>query len=64
MPLRQFYNDLTAMLIRFKESCVEWVMGRRSELQWAHTVFDHIIIHRLTLEQFNHRSNERTQDRS
>jgi len=28
----QFYNDLTAMLIQFKESCVEWVMGRRSEL--------------------------------
>ncbi|KAI0001514.1 BRO1-like domain-containing protein [Russula compacta] len=28
----QFYNDLTAILIRFKESCAEWVMGRRSEL--------------------------------
>ncbi|KAI9512028.1 pH-response regulator [Russula earlei] len=28
----QFYNDLTTMLIQFKESCVEWVMGRRSEL--------------------------------
>jgi programmed cell death 6-interacting protein len=29
----QFYNDLTAILIRFKEECVEWVMGRRSELK-------------------------------
>ncbi|KAI0293747.1 BRO1-like domain-containing protein [Russula brevipes] len=28
----EFYNDLAAMLIQFKESCVEWVMGRRSEL--------------------------------
>ncbi|KAI9461717.1 pH-response regulator [Lactarius psammicola] len=29
----QFYNDLAAMLIKFKESCLEWVMGRRSELR-------------------------------
>lgn len=29
----QFYNDLSAMLIQFKEICVEWVMGRRSELK-------------------------------
>ncbi|KAI0303832.1 pH-response regulator [Multifurca ochricompacta] len=29
----QFYNDLTTILMRFKESCIEWVMGRRSELQ-------------------------------
>jgi len=28
----QFYNDLTAILLRFKESCVEWVIARRSEL--------------------------------
>ncbi|KAF8485939.1 pH-response regulator [Russula ochroleuca] len=28
----QFYNDLSAMLIQFKEICVEWAMGRRSEL--------------------------------
>jgi programmed cell death 6-interacting protein len=30
---QQFYNDLTAMLIQFKESCVEWMIGRRSELK-------------------------------
>lgn len=29
----QFYNDLAGMLIKFKESCLEWVMGRRSELR-------------------------------
>ncbi|KAH9058360.1 pH-response regulator [Lactarius vividus] len=29
----QFYNDLAAILIKFKESCLEWVMGRRSELR-------------------------------
>jgi hypothetical protein len=29
----QFYNDLATMLIKFKESCLEWVMGRRSELR-------------------------------
>jgi programmed cell death 6-interacting protein len=29
----QFYNDLTAMLIQFRENCVEWAMGRRSELK-------------------------------
>lgn len=28
----QFYNDLSAMLIQFRENCVEWAMGRRSEL--------------------------------
>ncbi|KAI0266621.1 BRO1-domain-containing protein [Russula aff. rugulosa BPL654] len=28
----QFYNDLAAMLIQFRENCVEWAMGRRSEL--------------------------------
>lgn len=31
--LPQFYNDLAGMLIKFKESCLEWVMGRRSELR-------------------------------
>jgi programmed cell death 6-interacting protein len=29
----QFYNDLAAMLIQFRENCVEWAMGRRSELK-------------------------------
>ncbi|KAI0264511.1 BRO1-domain-containing protein [Gloeopeniophorella convolvens] len=29
----QFYNDLAAMLTRFKESCTDWVMGRRSEIR-------------------------------
>ncbi|KAN0120828.1 BRO1-like domain containing protein [Russula decolorans] len=28
----QFYNDLTGMLIQFRENCVQWAMGRRSEL--------------------------------
>lgn len=32
-PPQQFYNDLAAMLIKFKESCLEWVMGRRSEIR-------------------------------
>jgi programmed cell death 6-interacting protein len=29
----QFYNDLAAVLIQFRENCVEWAMGRRSELK-------------------------------
>jgi programmed cell death 6-interacting protein len=48
----QFYNDLAGMLIKFKESCLEWAMGRRSELRSITDSVNEITLEDDDLAQF------------